>query len=122
MANYLISSGLLFSIPPQRSGAKALFRRNVQFQSIFAGRGVIAGKPNTAGIVTVNGKPARRRVFAIDQATLRFVRGTWSNDDGSYLLQHLDEKRQFIVLALDNYNSPYRPVAWDKRYPKVPSD
>lgn len=57
MANYLISSGLLFSIPPQRSGAKALFRRNVQFQSLFTGRGVIAGKPNTAGIVTVNGKP-----------------------------------------------------------------
>ena len=102
MANYLISKRLLFSVPPKRSGAKALFRRNVQFQSIFAGRGVIAGKPNTAGIVTVNGKPARRRVFAIDQATLRFVRGTWSNDDGSYLLQHLDKKRQFKPLFFSN--------------------
>lgn len=122
MANYLISSGLLFSIPPQRGGSKVLLRRNVQFQSLFTGRGVIAGKPNTAGIVTVNGKPARRRVFAIDQATLRFVRSTWSNDDGSYLLQHLDETRQMIVISLDNYNSPYRPVAWDKRYPKVPSE
>ena len=122
MANYLISKRLLFSVPPKRSRAKSLLRRNVQFQSLFTGRGVIAGKSNTAGIVTVNGKPARRRVFAIDQATLRFVRGTWSNDDGSYLLQHLDEKRQFIILALDNYDSAYRPVAWDKRYPKVPSD
>ncbi|SSY80626.1 hypothetical protein [Alysiella crassa] len=122
MANYLISSGLLFSTPPPRSGARSLLRRNVQFQSIFTGRGVISGKKNTAGIVTVNGKPARRRVFAVDQASLRFVRSTWSAEDGSYLLQHLDEKRQFIILALDNYNSPYRPVAWDKRYPKVPSD
>lgn len=119
MANYLIARDLLFSIPPKRSQTRGLFRRNVWFQSQFTGRGYFSGKPQTTGIVTVNGKPARRRVLALDQATLRFVRGTWSNDDGSYLLSHLDETRQYIVLALDNYNSSYRPVAWDKRYPKV---
>lgn len=122
MSNILFQNELLFSIPPPRSGARGLLSDDVLWQSLYSGRGFFAGTVGTAGIVTVNGKPARRKIFLLEQESMRFIRRTWSAEDGSYLLPNVDETRQYVILAFDNYNSGYRPIAWDKRYPKVPSE
>lgn len=115
----LIRRGLLFKTPPQRALSKTLFKRGFLTQSRFSGKGFIAGRKGSVGIVTVGGKPARRKVMLLDQATMIWARSTWSAEDGSYLFEHIDTSRDFLVLAVDNYNSRYRPVAWDKIKPKL---
>lgn len=138
MSNCLIRRGLLQSPAPLRSGSRAIVRRGLWYQSPLpralshgvmrrgclvqskcSGRGYFAGTLGGTGIVTVNGKPARRKIYVIDMATMQFVRSTWSNDDGTYWIGHLDETRKYLLIALDNYNSRYRPQAWDKLSPKL---
>ncbi|ULJ69293.1 hypothetical protein MIS45_11235 [Wielerella bovis] len=118
----LIQRGLWFKSPPKRALSKTLFKRGFLTQSRFSGKGFIAGTKGGVGIVTVNGKPARRKILLLDQATMIWARSTWSAQDGSYRFEHLDETREFLILAVDNYNSFYRPVSWDKIKPKIASE
>lgn len=115
----IVRRGLWYQSPPPRALSRGVIRRGTLVQSRFTGKGYFAGTVGGTGIVTVNGKPARRRILLLDQATWLFVRGTWSEEDGSYRLEHLDPTRQYLILAVDNYNSHYRPVAWDKLAPAL---
>lgn len=119
MTNYVVRRGIFHTPPLKRQLSNTLLQKRLLTQSRFSGKGFIAGKKGGTGIVTVNGKPARRRILLIEQSTLTWARCTWSAEDGSYLFEHLDEKREFLILAVDNYNSYYRPVSWDKIRPKV---
>lgn len=93
-----------------------LLRRGLLKQSVHTGKGYFSGEGE--GIVTVNGEPASRRILLLDCATLRFVRGTWSNQDGTYRLSHLDPNRQYLMLARDHLGE-WEPVAYDLLRPKV---
>ena len=66
----------------------------------YTGGAFIAG--SGAGIVTVAGSPARKRVVLLDAGSLRPVRVTSSNANGEYLFPHLNQNRRFVVVALDH--------------------
>lgn len=68
----------------------------------YTGNGFIAG--SGAGIVTVAGSPAKRRVVLFDAGSLRLVRVTSSNANGEYLFPYLNQNRRFVVAAFDDQN------------------
>lgn len=104
---------------PQRINSQQVLRREAKWALRYGGKGFFAGSVGGTGIVTVNGKPARRKILLLDQATYLFVRSTWSKHDGSYRIGNLDPTRQYMIMAVDNYDSHYRPVAWDKLTPAL---
>lgn len=75
----------------------------------FWGNGHIAGQG--AGLLTVNGAVARRRIIVIETKTNLIVRQVWSNNDGTYLINNLDETKQYHVIAVDDAKQ-YEPVGW----------
>ena len=71
----------------------------------------IAGQGN--GIVTVVGKPERKRIILLERRNLLpCVRQTWSFRDGSYVFEGLNPDTVFMVIAVDDQEK-YEPVAWD---------
>ncbi len=73
--------------------------------------GFIAGAGN--GIVTVDGKPGQKRIIVFERIdTLPILRTTWSNADGTYLIDNLDKDKTYLVMAFDD-KQKYEPVAWD---------
>lgn len=114
----IITKRPLFSEPPQRINKNIFSRRGLKQSSMFGGTGYIAG--TGAGIVTVNGIPARRRLILFERTTLFPIRGVWSNDDGTYILPHIDPNRMYLLIALDHMGE-YEPVAYDFVRPKVDS-
>lgn len=110
--NAIVGQRPLFFQPPRLAkpiqamvGLQPLWR-----DERYGGHGLIAG--TAGGIVTVGGKPARRRILCISREDFHIVRDVWSKSDGSYLLQHLNPEKDFIVLALD-HEQKFEPVAWD---------
>lgn len=118
MANLLIVRRPLRTRPPRRWNVSLRLPKRAAVGSRYSGKGYIAG--TGAGIVTINGIPARRKILLYDCKSLRCVRSTWSNADGTYLLPHLDPRREYLVLARD-YKGEYEPVAYDFVRPKVDS-
>lgn len=109
--NWLIPTRPLNYRPPRHPeplkliiGAKPVYRAH------YTGTGFIAG--TATGIVTVDGRPAARRILCIRRDNFRVVRDTWSKPDGTYLLPGLNPQMDFIVLALD-HEGRWEPVAWD---------
>lgn len=114
MSHVLIDTGLhTLTIHKPKTGHRIL-ASGVRHHRLGGGAAYIAGEDS--GIVTIAGKPAARRILLIDKATLRIVDDVWSNADGTYRLDGLDENRCFIVLALDD-QTDYEPVAWDDVQP-----
>lgn len=74
------------------------------------GDGYIAGSAD--GIVTVQGKPASRKIWLLDAKTLAVVVAQWSLNDGRYLFLGLDPAREYLVMARD-YKKEFEPFAWD---------
>lgn len=85
----------------------------------FSGQAWISGEDT--GIVSVNGVPAVKRIFAFDAATMQLVRSTWSDKNGNYKLANLDPNRQYLIIARDHTGS-YDPVAYDNIVPFNPTD
>ena len=83
----------------------------------FAGVGYIAGEET--GVVSVDGMPASKPVFLFDQETMMLARVTYSDANGNYRLSHLDPKRKYIVLSLDD-TEECLPVCVDNVTPYVP--
>lgn len=113
MIAWFYRRGLLRTPVPRRSKTHRLLRRGCLKQSLCTGRGYIAGTAGTSGIVTVNGQPARRRILLFDRSNFKAVRDVWSLPDGTYRLPYLDPDKEYLVLALDNRESGYHPVARD---------
>ena len=100
MSHSIISGGFLF-----KSNTR---RYNMKFFS-----------SGLTDIVTVDNQPAVRKVFVLEQQSLRFVASTWSDTDGTWRINGLNPNREYIIMSLDNHDSNYRPVAWDKRKPII---
>ena len=80
--------------------------------AIFAyeNKGYIAGSSD--GIVTVNGQPARRKIYIFDVVTLTWIKTATSLPNGHYLVGNLDPNQKYMVIARD-YNKEYEPAVWD---------
>lgn len=72
--------------------------------------GYIAGE--SPGILTINGQPAVRFVYAFDADTLRIESLTSSQPDGTYRLRNLEPNKKYLVIARDS-EGKYEPVAYD---------
>lgn len=66
----------------------------------FVGDGFIAGAD--AGIVSVAGVPARRKVVLIDKATNQVIGQTASANDGTFRFDRITADREYMVIALDH--------------------
>ena len=85
-----------------------------------AGKGYIAGED--VGIVTVLGQPAERHVwlFLREVNNLRIIADTWSDKNGNYRFDNLNTELRYLVMAADNYDGKYEPIAYDMAKPYVP--
>lgn len=83
---------------------------------LYGGSGYFAGE--SPGLVTVNGRPARRQIFVMDRLSMKIVGGTWSDEDGTWRISHLNQNRKYLIIALD-HKQEYEPVAWDWVSPVV---
>jgi hypothetical protein len=83
----------------------------------MAGKGYIAGEG--AGIVSVNGVPAARKILCFEQSSLQLVRSTWSDENGNYRIPSLNTERAYMVVAVD-HKGEYDPVAYDRITPNKP--
>lgn len=110
--NLLISDGLLLYAPLRPTEPRRLVVPDGMLLKDYlnGGSGYFAG--TAGGIVTVDGRPASRRVLCLRRDNFRLVRDTWSKEDGTYLLPHLNPKLDYIVMAVD-HEARWEPVAWD---------
>lgn len=86
----------------------------------LAGKGYIAGED--VGIVTVLGQPAERHVwlFLREVNNLRIIADTWSDKNGNYRFDNLNPELRYLVMAADNFDGKYEPIAYDMAKPYVP--
>lgn len=80
--------------------------------AIFAyeNKGYIAGLAD--GIVTVNGQPARRKIYIFDSVSMLWIKTATSLPNGHYLVGNLDPAKKYMVMARD-YNREYEPAVFD---------
>lgn len=72
--------------------------------------GYIAG--SAGGIVTVQGKPASRKIHLLNAKTLASEGSQWSLVNGHYMFMGLDVNKEYLVMARD-YKREFEPFAWD---------
>lgn len=72
--------------------------------------GYIAGSGD--GIVTVQGKPASRKIWLLDTQTLAIIQDVISLANGHYLFIGLDPAKEYMVMARD-YKKEFEPFCWD---------
>ncbi len=73
--------------------------------------GYIAGSAD--GIVTVQGKPASRKIWLLDAQTMAVEQVITSLQNGHYLFLGLDPDREYLVMVRD-YKGEFEPTVWDK--------
>lgn len=81
-----------------------------QFLSGTQKKGYIAGTAD--GIVTVQGKPARRDVWALNANNMIVEQVVTSLINGHYLFSGLDLGKRYLVIVRD-YKKEFEPFAWD---------
>lgn len=74
------------------------------------GAGYIAGSAD--GIVTVQGKPASRKIWLLNAQTLAVEQVATSLKSGHYLFMGLDPDKKYLVMVRD-YKREYEPFVWD---------
>tara|TARA_R110002124_G_scaffold67747_4_gene183797 strand:- start:1051 stop:1380 length:330 start_codon:yes stop_codon:yes gene_type:complete len=72
--------------------------------------GYIAGSAD--GIVTVQGKPASRKIWLLDAQTMSVEQIVTSLKNGHYLFMGLDLTKEYLVMVRD-YKKEFEPFAWD---------
>ena len=72
--------------------------------------GYIAGSAD--GIVTVQGKPASRKIWLLDAATMAVEQVVTSLQNGHYLFLGIDPAKEYLVMVRD-YKKEFEPFAWD---------
>lgn len=65
------------------------------------------------GIVTVQGKPARRKIWLLDAQSLAIEQVVTSLKNGHYLFMGLDPDKRYLVMVRD-YKKEYEPFVWDE--------
>jgi len=81
-----------------------------------SGQSYIAGAND--GIVTVQGKPASRKIWLLDASTMLVEQVITSLKNGHYLFIGLDPDKRYLVMVRD-YKKEYEPFVWDY---VIPSD
>ena len=76
----------------------------------LAHHGYIAGSAD--GIVTVQGKPASRKIWLLDAKTMLVEQVITSLKNGHYLFLGLDPAKEYLVMVRD-YKKELEPFAWD---------
>ncbi|MGM8939566.1 hypothetical protein ACS8E2_12820 [Psychrobacter glaciei] len=76
----------------------------------LAHSGYIAGSGD--GIVTVQGKPASRKIWLLDAKTMAVYRIATSLKNGHYLFMGLDSDKRYLVIVRD-YKKEFEPFVWD---------
>lgn len=82
----------------------------VDFNIVVKNKGYIAGSGD--GIVTVAGKPAARKIFLLDAASMQVEKATHSLKSGHYIFSDLILNKEYLVMVRD-YKKEYEPFAWD---------
>lgn len=72
--------------------------------------GYIAGSAD--GIVTVQGKPASRKIWLLDATTMAVEQVVTSLQNGHYLFLGIDPAKEYLVMVRD-YKKEFEPFAWD---------
>ena len=103
---------------PLRARTKtAVIRIPIDFTRSIESRvsGYIAGTGD--GIVTINGRPARREIWCMDASNYVWLRRAWSLTNGHYLITGLDPNKRYLVMSRDlppnGVDQRYEPFAWD---------
>ena len=73
-------------------------------------KGYIAGTGD--GIVTVQGKPASRKIWLLNAQTMAVEQIITSLKNGHYLFLGLDPAKEYLVMVRD-YKREYESFAWD---------
>lgn len=76
--------------------------------------GYIAGTGD--GIVTVQGKPARRDIWLLNTQTLAVEQIVTSLKNGHYIFMGLDPAKKYLVMARD-HEKEFEPFVWDDVIP-----
>ncbi|MGA6102090.1 hypothetical protein ACPESL_07885 [Psychrobacter pocilloporae] len=64
------------------------------------------------GIVTVQGKPASRKIWLLNAQTLAVEQVITSLKNGHYMFLGLDPDKRYLVMVRD-YKKEYEPFVWD---------
>lgn len=72
--------------------------------------GYIAGASD--GIVTVQGKPASRKIWLLNAHTMATEQVITSLKNGHYMFLGLDPAKRYLVMVRD-YKKEFEPFAWD---------
>lgn len=72
--------------------------------------GYIAGSGD--GIVTVQGKPAPRKIWLLDSKTMAVEQVITSLKNGHYIFLGLNTAKEYLVMVRD-YKRELEPFAWD---------
>ena len=72
--------------------------------------GYIAGSSD--GIVTVQGKPASRKIWLLNVQTMAVEQVITSLKNGHYIFLGLDLTKEYLVMVRD-YKRELEPFAWD---------
>lgn len=76
----------------------------------LAHSGYVAGAND--GIVTVQGKPAARKIWLLDAQSLAVEQVVTSRSNGHYLFMGLNPDNRYLVMVRD-YKKEYEPFVWD---------
>ena len=76
----------------------------------ISGLAYIAGTGD--GIVTVQGKPASRKIWLLDAQTMAVEQVVTSLRSGRYLFMGLDPAKRYLVIVRD-YKKEFEPFVWD---------
>lgn len=82
----------------------------VNIISLVRYNGYIAGTGD--GIVTVQGKPASRKIWLLNAQTMAIEQAVTSLKNGHYLFIGLDPAKEYLVMVRD-YKRELEPFAWD---------
>lgn len=78
--------------------------------AVASSKHYIAGSGD--GIVTVQGKPASRKIWLLDATSLAIEQVVTSLNNGHYLFLGLDPDKRYLVMARD-YKKEFEPFCWD---------
>lgn len=76
--------------------------------------GYIAGSGD--GIVTVQGKPASRKIWLFNAQSMLVEQTTLSLSNGHYIFMGLDPDKKYLVMVRD-YKKEFEPFVWDEVQP-----
>lgn len=83
---------------------------NIYTSLSLAHSSYIAGSAD--GIVTVQGKPASRKIWLLDATTMAVEQVVTSLSNGHYIFLGLDPAKKYLVMVRD-YKKEYEPFVWD---------